>query len=254
MGPNGTDTQGTLNQLVDSAGTALDGRGQQFRDTLAGLSQTMKTLSESNNDIFSTVRNLSAFTTALSASTQQIEQFQTELASVSGTLASSSDDLGVALTDLGTALDDVKRFVDTNRDGLTQQVGMLADTTTVLVDQKASLERVLHVAPTALANYYNIYSPLQGSFAGVPALQSFGNPLDFICGAIQGLANETAEAGAALCNQYLGPLVQNLQFNYPPISVAPFTGVRARPDQLEYSDPSLLREGPIRTPVPSAPG
>ncbi|NLU83305.1 MCE family protein [Rhodococcus sp. HNM0569] len=246
LGPDGADSQGSLSRFVDSASGALSGEGERFHTTITELSRTMKLLSESSPDIFASVENLQTFTAALSSSTQQIENFQRRLSEVSGTLADSSDTLGRSLADLDIALGDVESFVGDNRGALTEQVGRLADATSVLVEHRSTLERVMHIAPTALDNYYNIYSPLQGTFAGVAATQNTGNPVNFICGAIAGLANATAEQGADLCAQYLGPILGNLAMNYPPISSGAFTGVRATPDDLVYSDPALAPGGSMQ--------
>ncbi|MFD4292823.1 MCE family protein [Rhodococcus sp. NPDC058505] len=247
LGPSGDDP-GPAANLLNGAGSALQGNGAALGNSVAELSRAMSTLSDSGDDLFGTVRGLQAFTTALAASNEQIVQFQGRLATVSGLLAEGRTQLAPALADLDAAVADVQRFVAQNRTGLTEQVAKLADVSRVLVDKKDGLERVLHLGPTALANYYNIYRPALGSMIGVPAFQNIGNPINFICGGIAGLANETSERGAELCAQYLGPLLNTVKANYPDLTVNPSRALGAAPEQLIYSEPQLRPPAPAAAP------
>ncbi|SDD01530.1 MCE family protein [Rhodococcus tukisamuensis] len=239
LGPKGTD-RGPVANLLDGAGTALQGNGAALGESVVELSQAMSTLSSGGGDLFGTIRGLQTFTTALAASNEQIVQFQGRLATVTGVLADGRTQLAPALADLDGAITDVQRFVAQNRTGLTEQVSRLADVAQVLVDKRDGLEKVLHLAPTALSNYYNVYRPAQGAMVGVPAFQNVGNPIDLICGGIAGLANETSDKGAELCAQYLGPLLNTVRANYPDLSINPTRALGATPDQLVYSEPQLV--------------
>lgn len=243
LGPKDGDP-GPVATLLDGAGAALAGNGEALGNSVVELSDAMTMLSESGGDLFGTVRGLQTFTTALAASNEQIVQFQGRLATVSSLLADSRTQLAPALADLDTAIGDVQRFVAANRTGLTENVDKLVDVSQVLVDKKDGLERILHVAPTALANYYNIYRPALGSMIGVPALQNIGNPINFICGGIAGVANATSDKAAELCTQYLGPLLNTVKANYPDLSINPGRALGATPDQLVYSEPGLEPAAP----------
>lgn len=251
LGPQGADPQGSLGTFIDTAANNLDGNGESLRNTLRELSETMRTLSDGRTDLFSTIRNLQTFVAALSSSNEQIVQFEGRLASVSNLLATNSDELGTALVDLDLALGDVNRFVVENRAALTEQVGRLADATQVLADKRPQLEQTLHVAPTALANFSNIYKPAQGSLVGAVAFANFGNPVNFMCGAIQSLQANDSQRSADLCTQYLSPVLNSLTMNYLPILSNPTTGVNAFPDQLQYSPPSLAGSVPPRSAPPA---
>jgi phospholipid/cholesterol/gamma-HCH transport system substrate-binding protein len=48
-----------------------------------------------------------------------------------------------------------------------------------------------------------------------------------------------AAESAKLCVQYLGPVLSSIKFNYPPVGINPVTGVQARRDQVDYSEPFL---------------
>ena len=210
LGPEGLDDQGSLGRFIDTVGTNLDGNGESIRSTLRELSATMHTLSEGRTDLFSTIRNLQAFVTALSSSNEQIVQFSGHLASVTSVLASSSDELGTALSDLDLAVGDVQRFVKDNSEGLSESVARLADATQVLTDKRPEIEQVLHSGPTSLANFYQIYKPAQGSMTGAIALSNFKNPIQWICGSIEGIDSGNSQNSADLCKQYLGPVLSTM--------------------------------------------
>ncbi|NKS65128.1 MCE family protein [Rhodococcus hoagii] len=248
LGPQGGADQGSLGNFIDTVGDNLDGNGDALRSTLRELSDTMKTLSDGRTDLFATIRNLQMFVTTLSSSNQQIVQFGGRLQSVSSLLADTSDELGTALQDLDVAIGDVNRFVTENRASLTEQVGRLADATSVLVEKRPQLEQVLHVAPNALANFKDIYTPKQGSVNGVLAASNAKNPINMVCGLIAGLETNDSDRSADLCAQFLGPVLNSITTNYPGILTRPADSQGALPEQLEFSPPSLAGRVPARTP------
>ncbi|MEU7630793.1 MCE family protein [Nocardia sp. NPDC049220] len=239
LGPVGDDKQGSFGRFVNTAADNLDGNGQRFRDTLHELSATLNTLSDGRTDLFGTIRNLQKFVEVLSASNEQIVQFGGRLASVSAVLAGVSSELGAGLDNLDAALVDVRRFLDGSGTELTEGLQRLADATQVLVDKRPALERVLHSGPTALANFYQIYKPAQGTLTGAIALNNTADPLGFLCGSVRALETNDSERSADLCAQYLAPVLNTLGMNYLPIMLNPASGVTAFPDQLKYSDPGL---------------
>ncbi|PND49545.1 MULTISPECIES: MCE family protein [Rhodococcus] len=242
LGPQGLDPQGSLGRFIDTAAENLDGNGLTVRATLRELSDTMHTLSEGRTDLFGTVRNLQAFVSVLSTSNEQIVQLGGRLASVSDVLAQSSGQLGTSLADLDLAVGDVQRFVQDNRAALTESVQRLADATEVLARKRPEIERVLHSGPTALANFYDIYKPAQGSLTGALAISNLANPVEFMCGSVAAAANATSDRSAELCRQQLGPVLQSLAMNYLPIMTNPIAAVEAFPDQIVYTEPGLEAE------------
>lgn len=239
LGPKGSDEQGSFGRLVNTAADNLDGNGAKLKSTLHELSQTIGILSDGRTDLFATVRNLQAFVSALANSNEQIVQFGGRLASVSDVLATNSDELGNALNDLDTAVGDLQRFLADNGQALSEGVGRLADATQVLAAKRPQLEQVLHVAPTALSNFNNIYKPAQGTLTGAIAASNFGNPAAFLCGGTRALETNDSDRSADLCAQYLAPVLNTLALNYPPILTNPASGVGAFPNQIEYNPPSL---------------
>ncbi|WP_458688365.1 MCE family protein [Nocardia tengchongensis] len=239
LGPVGEDKQGTFGRFVNTAADNLDGNGQAFRDTLKELSATLTTLSDGRTDLFGTIKNLQQFVDVLSKSNDQIVQFGGRLASVSQVLAGVSGDLGAGLDSLDSAVSDVKRFLDSRGGALSTDLAQLADVTSTLVEKKPQIEQVLHTAPTALVNFYQLYNPAQGTVAGYPVFAGFNSPLSFICGSIDTLSTGNGEQSAKMCAQYLAPVIQNLAMNYPPLLMNDGTGATAFPNQLIPSTPDV---------------
>lgn len=239
IGPTTGEPGGPLGRALDTAAANLDGNGSSIRDALRQLSQTVGLLSDGRSDLFATVRNLQAFVSALAESNTQIVQFGGRLASVSKVLATSSDELGTAFDELDVALGEVQRFVTDNRATLSESIARLGDATKIIVDKRPQLEQVLHIAPTALANFYQIYQPAQGSLSGVVSLSNFRSPVSFLCGAVEAMQSNDSKRSADLCAQYLTPVLSTLAMNYPPFLANPATGLHAFPEQLRYSPPSL---------------
>lgn len=233
LGPTDDNPDGTLSDFVDASDEMFDGNGQRARRTLEELSSTMETLSQGRTDLFSTVQNLQLFVSALSNSEDQIVAFSGRLASVTDVLNESTGDLDNALIDLDVALQDVDRFLGNNSDKITRGVDKLGQATNVLRDRREEVENLLHVGPTAMANFYNIYHPYQGTLNGVLAPQWLSNPMQFVCGAIQAVANNTAQGDAQLCQSYLAPMLNQMAMNYPDVKLTPPRTPSAAADQID---------------------
>ena len=130
----------------------------------------------------------------------------------------------------------------------------LANVTQNLVDHRMDLENLLHVAPNAFANGYNIYNPDTGGRPGRSSLTNFSNPVQFICGAIGAVENTTAPETAKLCAQYLGPgtAAAELQLPAVPDQSVPDANRRARTDII-YTDPKLAPGGAGPADAPETP-
>lgn len=249
LGPADGEETGPLGDFVDSADAMLEGNGAEVRDALNQLSHTMSVLSDGRENLFTTLKNLQLFVTALSQSEEQIVSFGGRLASVTQVLGDQTDDIDAALRDLDLAVTDIDRFLDNHGTRLTTAVDKLGQATSVIRDRRADLEGVLHVAPTAMANFYNIYRPYQGVLNGVLAMSQMANPTNFICGAIAGLANNTAESDAELCAQYMGPLFNSLTSNYPYGTVTPPVTPTAEPHQIwEHQKPGTQTPPGVQPP------
>lgn len=194
--------------------------------------------------------DLEHFVSILKSSNQQIVAFEGRLATLSSVLDDNKSTLDAALSNLSAAIGDIQRFVADSRDKTSQQVQHLAAVTQTLVEHRTDIENVLHVAPNALANGYNIYNPDTGSGVGSFSLNNFSNPLQLICGAIGSLENATAEESAKLCAQQFGPALKLLNANFLPAPINPYLAKSANPDNIIYTDPALAPGGSGGKPAP----
>lgn len=239
LGPTQDQPSGPLGSFINSAANTLQGNGNRLNATITQLSDAVTTIANSRDDLFSTIRNLQVFISALAASDQQIVEINGHLASVTQVLVNSDDELSSALSELDTVAADIAQFVADNRDRLQHSVDQFAAISTMLNNNRSTVEQLLHVAPHAFSNMYNIYQPAQGALTGALAVSQMQNPIQFICGAIQAASQLGAAESAKLCVQYLGPVLSSIKFNYPPVGINPLTGVQARRDQVDYSEPFL---------------
>ncbi|MGV0787948.1 MCE family protein [Mycolicibacterium sp. XJ2] len=250
LGPHGEMSTTSMGRFIESTADAMEGNGTKLRQTFAQLSQLARILSDGSGDIVATIENLQVFVTALRDSGDDLVLFQDRLATFSTVLDDSRSDFDAAMSELAIAVGEVQRFVTGTRDKTAEQVQRLANVTQVLVDHRLDVENILHVAPTAFANAYNILNPNVPGALGTFVFNNFSNPVAFICGAIGGIANITAPETAEVCAKYLGPAMRLLNFNslpQPPLN--PFLMPAVTPDKLAYADPALAPGGPGGAPV-----
>jgi phospholipid/cholesterol/gamma-HCH transport system substrate-binding protein len=226
----------TLGALINTAADNLRGQGANIRDTIIKLSQTVSALGDHSKDIFATFKNLSTLVTALHDSADLLEQLNRNLATVSSVLADDPNKVGQAAEDLNAVVGDVQSFAAENRDAVGTTSDKLASITTALVDSLGDIKQTLHVAPTTLQNFNNIYEPANGALTGALAISNFANPIGFLCGAVQAASRMGGEQAAKLCVQYLAPIFKNRQYNFPPLGENLFVGAQARPNEVTYSE------------------
>jgi virulence factor Mce-like protein len=250
LGPDSHTSTSSIGRFIDSAANALSGNGDKLRQTIAQLSGTARILADGSGNIADIIANLQAFVTALRDSNAQIVQFQDHFATLTSILNDSKSDLDGTLSSLSAGLNDLQRFVAGSRNQASEQVQRLANVTQILVDNKMSLENLLHVTPNALANGYNNYNPMTGTSAGAFTIPNLANPLQFVCGAIGGVENVTSAETAKLCAQYLGPAARLLNINYLPQPINPYLQASPPPQDLIYTDPALAPGGAGSAPTP----
>jgi phospholipid/cholesterol/gamma-HCH transport system substrate-binding protein len=248
----------TLGALINTAADNLRGQGASIRDTIIKLSQTVSALGDHSKDIFSTFKNLSTLVTALHDSADLLEQLNHNLAAVSSVLADDPNKVGQAAEDLNAVVADVQSFVTDNREALGTASDKLASISKALVESLDDLKQTLHIGPTVLQNFNNIYEPANGALTGALAGSNMSNPIAFLCGAIQAASRLGGEQAAKLCVQYLAPIVKNRQYNFPPIGEDLLVGAQARPNEVTYSEdwmrpdfvPPAANPPPAQPPVP----
>ena len=244
----------TLGEFVNTTADNLRGQGPAIRTSIIELSQTVSALGDHSGDTFASIRNLSMLVSALQGSTDLIRQLNQNLASVTGALANDSDEVGNAVGDLNSVVGEVQSFVADNREALGTTIDKLASITQAAHDSIGDLEQLLHIAPTTLANFINIYQPAQGTLTGALALNNFANPISFLCGAIQAASRLNAEQSSKLCVQYLAPIIKNRQYNFLPFGMNPFVGPSVRPNEVTYSEDWMRPDYVPSRPAAAAPG
>ncbi|WP_156748647.1 MCE family protein [Mycobacterium sp. E3198] len=225
-----------LGSLVNTAADNLRGQGATIRDTLVKLSQAVSALGDHSNDAFSALKNLSILVSALQSSTDLMRQLNQNLASVTGLLANEPNEVGNAVAALNEVVGDVAGFVADNREALGTTSDKLSSLSTALASSLDDIKQALHIAPTELQNFMNIYQPAQGTLSGAPAFNNFANPIAFLCGAVQAASRLGWEQSSKLCVQYLAPIFKNRQYNFPPLGENLIVGAAARPNEVTYSE------------------
>lgn len=226
----------TLGALVTTAADNLRGEGANIHATIEKLSKAFSALGDHSGDLFSTIKDLSAVVSALQDSKDLMRQLNQNLAATTTLLSDQPDEIGAALGSMNDVVRDVQAFAADNRETVGTTSDRLASISVALHESLADIKQTLHLAPTQIANFANIYPPAQGGFAGAFSLNNFANPIQFLCGAIQAAARLNAEQSAKLCVQYLAPIVKNRQYNFPPLGVNPIVGAVARPNEITYSE------------------
>ena len=250
LGPQDQTSSTSVSRFINSTAAALAGNGDKFRQTLAELSKTARILADGGGDIVYIISNLETFVTALRDSNTQIVEFQNRFASLTSVLDESRSDLDAALTNLSSTLGDVQRFIAGSRNQTAEQIQRLANVTQNLVDHRTDLENLLHVAPNAIANGYNIYNPDSGSVTGTFVMSPFSNLTNLFCGAIGAIENVTSSETGKLCGQYLGPALQQTSLNGLPVPINPYLQPAAKPQNIIYADPALAPGGTGPAPTP----
>jgi ABC-type transporter Mla subunit MlaD len=248
LGPRSDLTGTSVSRFINSAADAMHGNGDKLRQTLAELSGVGRILADGSGNLVDIIKNLQTFVTALRDSNEQIVAFQDRFATLTSVLNDDRSGLDDALKDLSGAVGDVQRFVAGSRHQTAEQIQRLANVTQNLADHKTDLENILHVAPNAIVNGYDIYNPDSGSFVGSFALNNFADPTQFVCGGISAVADATSAETGKLCAQYLGPALRLPNFNYPPFPINPY--LTKSPANVIYSDPALAPGGEGPRPGP----
>ena len=243
LGPINEASGTSLSRFIDSASNAMDGNGEKLRQAITQLSGMGRILADGSGDVVEIIKSLQIFVGALRDSNTEIVQFQDRLASVASVIDGSRTDMDAALTNLASAVGEVQRFIAGSRNQTAEQLQRLNNVTQNLVDNRTALENVLHVAPNAIANGYNIYSPDVGSGVGAFALSNFSDPVSVVCSAIAAVKNATASETSKLCAQYLGPALRLINFNYMPMPFNAYLRKSPSPHNLAYSEPSLAPGG-----------
>src|SRR5882757_4147292 len=241
LGPTPEEPKGPFGDIIESAANGFAGKGEQLNKTLNGLSNALYTLNEGRGDLFSVVKSLALFVNALYKNDQQFVQLNNDLATFTNAFTNTDREVATALRDLNQLLSTTRGFLNENASVLTGDVNKLADVTNAILqpEPRNGLETALHVFPNLAANAVNISSPNAGGVVGLPVINMYANPMQFLCSAIQAGSRLGYQDSAELCAQYLAPILDATKFNYPPFGLNQFNGAMTLPKQIAYSEPRL---------------
>lgn len=204
LGPNGANKHGALSDLLHVGAENLKGNGAALNTTLSGLSSAVKTLADNRNDLFGTIDNLQALTTALAQNDNAVRAFNLDLAAVASQLNGERTDLATAIRELASALGEVASFVKENKDNLTANVADLAAVTGVLVKQRRALREFLDTAPTALSDLQLAYNSKSGTLDTRDNSSSQGGPAGVVCNLLA-IAGQSPTACNAILPHFAAP-------------------------------------------------
>jgi phospholipid/cholesterol/gamma-HCH transport system substrate-binding protein len=245
LGPTPDQPKGPFGDIIESAATGFAGKGEQLNKTLNGLSEALYTLNEGRGDLFGVIKSLALFVNALYQSDQQFVSLNNDLATFTNSFTNTNREVANALQELNQLLTTTRQFISKNGEVLTHDVNNLADVTNAILqpDPLNGLETALHVFPNLAANLTNIVSPVTGGVMGLPVINNFANPLQFVCSAIQAGSRLGYQESAEMCAQYLAPILDAIKFYVPPFGLNNFTSAMTLPKQVAYSEPRLQPPG-----------
>ncbi|MDT5075660.1 MAG: phospholipid/cholesterol/gamma-HCH transport system substrate-binding protein, partial [Mycobacterium sp.] len=241
LGPTKEQPKGPFGDVIESFSNGLEGKGEQINKTLNGLSEALTTLNSGRGDFFGVIKSLALFVNALYQNDRQFVALNDNLAQFTNSFTNTDNEVSKALQDLNQLLTTTRGFLNQNGSVLTKDVNNLADVTNAILQPapRNGLETGLHVYPNLAANVVNIASPNAGGIVGLPVINNYANPMQFLCSAIQAGSRLGYQDSAELCAQYLAPILDATKFNYPPFGLNQFNGAMTLPKQIAYSEPRL---------------
>ncbi|MDQ1105118.1 phospholipid/cholesterol/gamma-HCH transport system substrate-binding protein [Nocardioides zeae] len=166
LGPNGANADGALSAFLEVAAENLDGTGADLNTMISEFSDLSATVSGVDADLFATIGHLAELSEMLEVNDETVGSATSRFAEVADYLAADRDDLATAVQELGAALAVLDDFIADNRSALRTSVDNLVGPTQTLVNQRASLEELLRMAPLTLQNFLQAYDPATGSLQG----------------------------------------------------------------------------------------
>ena len=214
LAPTAGDHSGALGGAVRTADANLTGNAAQLNSMLHQLSLASDTLAASRGDLFGTVRGLQIFIHSLVRSDASVRSFSGQLNDISQVLDDNRSALAVALARLDDAVAQVGGFIKHNRTGLRTTVGALSKLAHTLAGKQYQLAELLHVAPTALSNFYNIVDPRYHAATGTLAASNFDDLAELVC-------TQIVRTGGVVqdCLSILQPLLDKIGLSKLPTSV-----------------------------------
>ena len=212
LGPNGVNRDGTLNHTLSAGAKFLHGEGARANTTIVNLSKAVETFGNGSGELFGTVRALDEFSGALAANDQAVSRFMDDLGGVSQQLAGEKDELSAALRVLAGVLGKVERFVKDNRADLVHNVENVTRIVKVIAGEKAALEDILDIGPSAMNNLAIAFDPKSESIGSRLNFQGNTQDLDnLLCALVRNDQMPRADDACALFKRLLTPFEEQLR-------------------------------------------
>ncbi len=166
LGPDGANKNGALSRFLSVAARNLEGQGGKLNQMFREFGSASATLSNIDEDFFSTLANLDEFNAMLRENDTDVAAMNRRFAAVTDYLAEDREDLADAASNLADAFVVLDDFIRENRDNLEASVRKLDGPTDVLVQQRASLEESVRLMPLLLQNFIQAYDGSSNTVAG----------------------------------------------------------------------------------------
>jgi phospholipid/cholesterol/gamma-HCH transport system substrate-binding protein len=242
LGPSGVNADGSLDTLLSAGTKALKGRGAQGNAMIRDLSAAVDTFGDGSGQLFSTVRELEAFTGALASNDRFVRAFIEDLAGVSGQLSGEREELRMALSNLADAVGKVDRFVRGHKRLVEGDVAALTDVTRSIVKEKDSLATALAKGPVGAGNLAIAFDT---STNAIGARVQTGPNIDdvdgFLCAIVQNSDIPSKDEACRVFSQIFEPLPSSDPEVDEGTSVRPVTG-RVSESYLEHGPATTLNE------------
>lgn len=214
LGPTKDDADGALGIALSGARRALVGNGANLGRSVEAAARAASTIAAGSEDFLSTLKNLNTLMVAINQSDADVVAFARELAAVSDLLEENRGRVRDLLTQVSQVMKVLRAYIRKNRAALTTTVQRTRALLDTLQGLEVELANILHLAPTTLANFYNIYDPSTGAFTGRPALVQGAGLSNLACQAIY-------SAGGTLddCKGALGAVLDQLPIGDLPIGL-----------------------------------
>ncbi|EGD41028.1 MCE family protein [Nocardioides sp. NPDC057767] len=239
LAPDGSGKQPLRTAIETLDANLRNGNAEQLSEAVEGLRSATATLSDGRADMFTTVSNLNSFTKNLAVNDAAVAGFTEQLSEVSAVLAANRRELTKAIEELSAALVATGELTHDNRGRIKNSVRDLNLLSAALADRSNQLAAILHMAPTALIDLFNVID--KQAITGRASLTGLNDAAQLVCGAVLG-AGGTAQQ----CRDALAPLVDLIktaqQGTTGPGATGPGTG---QPEMDPPADP-----GRPPTPLP----
>jgi virulence factor Mce-like protein len=150
LGPEGANKDGALSRLINSSADQFEGQGEQFAETLTNFSKLSTTLSNNQDDLFSSIDEVNEFVKLLRENDDTVRDFFDSTAEVSEVLADERDDLAATIEALSEALIVVRNFVRENRSSLRGNIDNLESIAALLAQHTEDIDHLMVDAPVGL--------------------------------------------------------------------------------------------------------